>query len=95
MEANSILILWAAWGTVVVVTLVLYAYRGTIARDEEGQIFLHESFDYQEAVQAVIRSKIARIQPVVRASLGMAALMTLVVIGYYTWFALKALDYIR
>jgi len=80
---------------VVVVTLVLHAYRGTIARDEEGQIFLHESFDYQEAVQAVIRGKIARIQPVVRASVGMAMLMTLVVIGYYIWFALKALDYIR
>jgi hypothetical protein len=95
MLANPILTMWIAWGAVVVVTLILFAYRGTIARDEEGQIFLHESFDYQEAVQAVIRSKIARIQPVVRTSLVLAALMTLAVIGYYTWFALKALDYIR
>ena len=95
MLANPVLTIWIAWAAVVVVTLALSAYRGAIAHDEEGQIFLDEAFDHQNALQTAIRGKIARIQPMVRTSLVMAVLMTLVVIGYYSWFALKTLDYVR
>ena len=91
METNLVPAMWIAWGAVVVVTLALYGYRSSVARDEEGQIFLDEAFNHEKAAQSQIAHKIARIQPAVHASLSVACLMTLVVIGYYAWWTFRSL----
>jgi hypothetical protein len=83
--------MWIVWGVVAAITLGLYAYRSRIERDEEGQIFLDEAFDHEKAVQTDILRRVNRIQPVVRTSLALTLLMTLLVIGYYAWFAARSL----
>ncbi len=83
--------LWIAWATVVVITLALYVYRSSLTRDEEGQIFLDEAFDHEKAVQNAIVSKVNKLEPAVRASVALSALLTLVVLGYYAWDAAKSL----
>lgn len=88
---NMIPALWITWATVVVITLALYAYRSTLTRDEEGQIFLDEAFDHEKAVQDAIVSKVNKLEPAVRASVALSALLTLAVLGYYAWDAAKSL----
>ncbi len=95
MTMNLVSVMWVAWAAVVVIAIVLVAYRGAIARDEEGQIFLDEAFDREEAAQAYIRNRIARIQPAVRVCLVAAGALTLAVIGYYVWDAARALDLVK
>ena len=83
--------LWIAWGIVAVITLALYGYRASLTRDEEGQIFLDEAFDHEKAVQDAIVSRVNRIEPVVRTSVALTALLTAAVIAYYAWYAAKML----
>lgn len=85
------LVLWIAWGAVVLITGLLYAYRSSLTRDEEGQIFLDDAFAHEQAVQTQIVSKVNRLQPAIRACLVLAVLLTLAVIAYYAWDASKTL----
>jgi hypothetical protein len=91
MTNNLVSTLWIAWAALAVITALLYAYRGRLTRDEEGQIFLDEAFDHEKAAQAEIVKKVNRVEPLVHVSLGLTALMTLVMIGYYAWMGSKAL----
>lgn len=84
-------VLWIAWGAVAIITLALFGYRSTLTRDEEGQIFLDEAFDHEKAIQNGIVSRVNRIEPIVRASVVLTALMTAAVIAYYAWDAAKSL----
>lgn len=83
--------LWIAWAAVVVITLALYGYRASLTRDEEGQIFLDEAFDHEKAVQNAIVSRVNRIEPIVRTSVALTALLTAAVIVYYAWDMAKSL----
>jgi len=91
MSSSVVPILWIAWAVIVVITALLYAYRTSLTRDEEGQIFLDPAFDHEKAVQTQIVSKVNSIQPAVRAALALSAAMTAVVVGYYLWNAFKQL----
>ena len=91
MRTDLAPILWIAWGIVVLVTALLYAYRSSVCRDEEGQIFLDDAFAHEKAVQTAIVSKVNRLQPALRASLILTILMTVAVVAYYSWGAYKAL----
>jgi heme/copper-type cytochrome/quinol oxidase subunit 2 len=86
--APTLLIVWAVFA---LVTGVLYAYRASLTRDEEGQIFLDDAFAHEKAIQTEIVSKVTKLQPALRVSLVLTVLMTAVVIGYYSWGAYKAL----
>jgi sensor domain CHASE-containing protein len=88
---HIILTLWIAWGIVAAITLALYGYRASLTRDEEGQIFLDEAFDHEKAIQSTIVSRVNRIEPVVRTSVALTALLTAAVIAYYAWDAAKSL----
>ncbi len=83
--------LWIAWAVVAIITLSLYGYRSTLTRDEEGQIFLDEAFDHEKAIQDAIVSRVHRIEPIVRTSTLLTALLTVAVIAYYAWDAAKAI----
>ena len=91
MTTNLAPVLLIAWAIVALVTLVLYAYRGRLTRDEEGQIFLDDAFAHEKAIQTEIVTKVNRLQPMLRASLILTVLMTVAVVGYYSWGAYKAL----
>jgi hypothetical protein len=91
MITNLSIALWVVWGVVALVTALLYAYRSSLTRDEEGQIFLDEAFAHEKAVQTEIVSKVKRIEPAIRASLVLTAVMTLAVIAYYAWDAAKGM----
>lgn len=82
------LIVWAA---LALVTGLLYAYRSSLTRDEEGQIFLDEAFDHEKAAQAQIVAKVHRIEPAIRACLILTVTMTVVVICYHGWNAVRSL----
>jgi hypothetical protein len=91
MSTDLAPVLWIAWGIVALITALLYAYRGRVCRDEEGQIFLDDAFAHEKAVQTEIVAKVNRLQPIVRVSLVLTVLMTVAVIGYYSWSAYRAL----
>jgi hypothetical protein len=83
--------MWIVWGVCALLTLVLYAYRANLTRDEEGQIFLDEAFASEKALQTAIVSKVSRLEPILRASTIATVVMTLLVIGFYAVDAFKAL----
>jgi len=76
-------VMWTVWAAFVVFTAALYVYRSSLTRDEEDQIFLDESFEHEKAAQAVIVSKVAKIEPLVRLGRWLVIGMTVVVIVYY------------
>ena len=91
MTMNLVSIMWILWAVCALVTALLTAYRTTITRDEEGQIFLDEAFAHENAVQTEITTKVARLQPVLTASQALTGVLTLVVIGYYAWLVAHSL----
>jgi len=76
-------VMWTVWSLFIVFTAALYIYRSSLTRDEEDQIFLDESFEHEKAAQAVIVSKVAKIEPLVRVGRWLVIGMTVVVILYY------------
>jgi hypothetical protein len=89
MTANLTPIIWTVWAILALVTAILYAYRTSLTRDEDGQIFLDEAFDHEKAAQAQIVAKVNRIEPLVRLCLILTVIMTVAVIGYYGWGATR------
>jgi hypothetical protein len=91
MNMNSVSMLWIVWGVCALFTMLLYAYRSMLTRDEEGQIFLDEAFAHEKAVQTQIVARVQRLQPVLMVSLGLTVVMTAAVLGYYGWLVFKSL----
>jgi hypothetical protein len=76
-----------AWGVVVACLLGLLAYNATLTRYEEDQLFLSESNDLEKQHQTEIISKLHRTQPLVRIFGGLSGVMTLLVVGLYSYEA--------
>jgi hypothetical protein len=91
MTPNVVPVMWIVWAIFALVTALLYAYRSSLTRDEEGQIFLDDAFAHEKAVQTQIVSKVTKLQPALRASLILTVLMTMAVLAYYAWDAGKSL----
>jgi hypothetical protein len=77
------MVLWSVWAAFVLFMAILYIYRSSLTRDEEDQIFLDESFDQEKALQAVIASKVGKIEPLLRISRWLVVAMSCVVVVYY------------
>jgi len=77
------MVMWGVWAAFVLFMAILYIYRSSLTRDEEDQIFLDESFDHEKAQQAVIASRVAKVEPLVRVARWLVVAMTVVVIVYY------------
>src|ERR1700675_1168090 len=69
MNANLVPVMWSVWAFVAIVTAALYAYRSSLTKDEEDQLFLDEAFNHEKAVQTEILRKVSRVEPAVRMSL--------------------------
>jgi hypothetical protein len=76
-------VMWTVWSAFVVFAAAMYIYRSSLTRDEEDQIFLDDSFEHEKAAQAVIVSRVAKVEPLVRVGTWLVVAMTVVVVGYY------------
>ena len=76
-------VMWIVWSAFVILMAALYIYRSNLTKNEEDQIFLDDSFSHEQAEQAVIASKVARVEPMVRIARWLVVGMTAVVIVYY------------
>jgi hypothetical protein len=82
-------VMWIVWGATILLMAAMLLYRSRLARDEEDQIFLDDSFSHIKAEQAAIAAKVTKFQPVVRTAELVAGLATLFVIGYYIMDVIK------
>ena len=76
-------IMLSVWILTVVIMAIMLLYRSRLARDEEDQLFLDDSFNEQKAAQAAIAARVERVQPMVKGSELLAGATTLFVIGYF------------
>lgn len=84
---SPMIILWIVWAGVLAILLILLAYRGTITRYEEDQIFLDDASTIEKDQQTEILAKVNRIQPFVRIATGATCVLTACIIGIYVWDA--------
>ena len=84
MSAMPVLIV--IWAVLTGLFLALLAYNATISRYEENQVFLAE-VNTSEQRQSTIVRRVNKVLPFLRAMGSLSAVMTVVVIGIYTWDA--------
>lgn len=84
-------VLWIVWAGVTAILLVLLAYRGTITRYEEDQLFLDNAGQHQEKEQTEIVAKVKKIQPFVRIATGATCVLSACILGVYVWDAVQHL----
>ena len=75
--------MWVVWGVCVLLLAAVSLYSSHLAKNEEDQLFLDESFSHIKAEQDAILAKVSRITPLKHAALALAGAVTLFVIGYY------------
>lgn len=78
-------VMWSVWAAFVVILAAIWIYRSRLERDEEDQIFLDDSFSHEQAAQAAIVAKVAKVQPILRGAKIVTAVATAVVIVYYVF----------
>ncbi|MFT4114732.1 hypothetical protein [Silvibacterium sp.] len=84
-------VLWIVWAGVTAVMLILLAYRGTITRYEEDQIFLDAAASHQEKQQTEILERVTKINPFVRMATGATCVLSACILGIYVWDAVRHL----
>lgn len=84
-------VLWIVWAVAAAILLALLAYRGTITRYEEDQIFLDDAGQHQQKEQTEIVAKCNRIQPFVRIATGATCVLSACILGVYVWDAVRHL----
>ncbi len=77
------MVMWGVWIAFALLLTVLYLYRSSLARDEEDQIFLDDSFNQEKAAQEAIAAMVAKVEPWVRIARWMVVAMSVVVVVYY------------
>jgi len=75
------------WAVLTGLFLALLAYNGTITRYEEDQLFLDDANSSEKQQQAAIITKVQKLVPYIRTTGALAALMTVAIIGMYTYDA--------
>jgi hypothetical protein len=86
---SAMVVLWIVWAGVLAILLILLAYRGTLTRYEEDQLFLDEAGDHQKKEQNELLAKVNKIQPFVRVATGATCVLTACIIGVYVWDAVR------
>ena len=86
-----VLLMWIVWAGMVAGFLALLAYRGTITRYEEDQLFLTGSNEHEHAEQDEIVRRVNKVDPLVRVFGGAAGIMTVCVVSFYVWDAIQHL----
>jgi hypothetical protein len=76
-------VMWSVWGMLVVISLVLIAYRVRLERDEADQIFLDDSSSHERIAQENVVAHVKKMQPLLRTFEWLTAAATVFVMGYY------------
>jgi hypothetical protein len=85
-------IMFIVWGAVVLCFLGLLAYRATVTRYEDDQLFLsEESGQHQHVEQDALIAKVNKLRPMVRLFGSAAGLLTAAIVGVYVWGAMKTM----
>jgi hypothetical protein len=80
------------WGIIAACFLALLAYRGQLTRYEEDQLFLSDTESNEQREQTEIVRKVNKISPLIRI-LGVAtAVMTVGIVGIFTYDAWQRLQ---
>jgi hypothetical protein len=82
-------IMLSVWGGLIVVLIAINMYQSRVARDEDDQLILDESFAHVKAAQTAIMERVNRVQPIKTVALWLTGAMTLFVIGYYVLDVVK------
>jgi hypothetical protein len=80
-------VLLIVWAAVAACFLALLAYRGQLTRYEEDQLFLADNHSNEQDEQAEIVRKVNKIKPIVNLFGYAAALMTIGIVGIFTYDA--------
>jgi hypothetical protein len=80
-------VLLIVWAAVAACFLALLAYRGQLTRYEEDQLFLNDSQSNDQQEQTEIIRKVNKIRPMVNLFGYAAALMTIGIVGLFTYDA--------
>jgi hypothetical protein len=89
---SAIPIMLIVWGIIAACFLALLAYRGQLTRYEEDQLFLNDSESNEQRAQSEIVRKVNQLQPMIRI-LGVAtAVMTIGIVGIFTYDAWQKLQ---
>jgi hypothetical protein len=86
---SIMLVLWIVWAVLTVTLLAMLAYRGTITRYEEDQIFLDDASTIQQQEQVLIVTRVNRLRPYLRAVTGATCVMSAMILGIYVWDAVR------
>jgi putative Mn2+ efflux pump MntP len=76
-------VMWSVWGALVLLVVGLKVYMSSLARDEDDQLILDDSFDNVKFQQAAIVAKLAKIEPMQKVALWLAGAASVVVAAYY------------
>jgi hypothetical protein len=73
------------WAILTGLFLSLLAYNGTITRYEDNQLFLADINANEQERQTTIVRRVNKTLPFVRALGATSAVLTVIIIGIYTW----------
>ena len=82
-------VMWVVWGVSLLLTIGVSLYAARLGRNEESQIFLADSSSHERTEQEAIAARIGKIQPLKKAVLALAGLMTLLILAYYIFDAVR------
>ena len=82
---NALPVLIIVWAVLTGLFLALLAYNGTITRYEDNQLFLADINANEQQRQNVIVRRDNKTLPYVRALGTLSGILTVLIIGIYTW----------
>ena len=83
MSALPVMIV--VWAVLTGLFLALLAYNGTITRYEDNQLFLADINANEQQRQTTIVRRVNKTPPFVRVLGALSAVLTVLIIGIYTW----------
>jgi hypothetical protein len=86
-------VMFIAWGVVVAAFICLMIYRGHLGNHETDQLFLSENTpEFEREEQESVQRRVRFIQPVCNGLGGVAALLTVALVGIYV---VRLLPYVK
>jgi hypothetical protein len=82
---NALPVLIVVWAVLTGLFLALLAYNGTITRYEDNQLFLADINANEQQRQTTIVRRVNKTLPFVRILGTLSGVMTVLIIGIYTW----------
>lgn len=89
-----VLAMWLLWAAMSSVLFGLMVYRGTLTMHEGDQLVLDDvtRSSYTQSVHENAVRKVARITPLVRVFTGATAVMSLALVSFYVYDAVRVLS---